>query len=69
MALVAVIVNVYEVPFTRFCISQVSDPLVVHVPALFDAVTVYDVILSPPSLAGGSHVITAEESPAVAVTF
>jgi len=66
--LVAVTVNVYEVPAVRpVTNAAVRVPSTVAVALPGDAVTVYAVIALPPS-AGAVHVTDAEFGPAVAVT-
>jgi hypothetical protein len=56
-AFVAFTVKVYERPFVRPVITQVSVPAVVHVLPAPTAVAVYAVIGDPPSVAGASHEI------------
>ena len=64
--LVAVTVNVCATPLASPVMVQVVAPVVVHVP-FGEPVTVYPVIVAPPSLAGADHDTVAEPSPATAV--
>jgi len=70
IALVAVTVNVYEVPPVKPVTLIVPEPAVakVPVPPLGEDVAVYNVIVEPPSLAGAVYATVAVEDPvAVAV--
>lgn len=67
-ALVAVTVNVYEVPLVRPVTVAAVAPVVVAVCPPGAAVTVYPVMVEPPLLAGAVHVTAAWVFLGVAVT-
>ena len=52
---VAVTVKVYAVPFVSPVTAQVRAPAVVHVRPPGDEVTLYAVIVAPPSLSGAAQ--------------
>jgi len=66
--LVAVTVNVYEVPLVNPATVADVPTIVVAVAPPGDAITVYPVIAEPPLLAGAVQVTTAEAFPGVADT-
>jgi hypothetical protein len=69
MALVAVTLNVYDVPFVSPGTTTVLAPVVVALAPPGVAVTVYPVTAEPPLDDGALHDTDACVSPAVATTF
>jgi hypothetical protein len=71
IALVAVTVNVYAVPFVKPATVELTPDVVkpVHAEQAGDGVTEYPVIADPPSLAGAVHDTTAWPSPGAAFTL
>jgi hypothetical protein len=67
--LVAVTANVYDVPLVSAVTEHVNAPPVTHVRPPGEAVTVYVVMVVPPSLSGADQYTVACAFPATARTF